>query len=223
MLTARGISKTYKTGEVACPALRETTITIAAGEFSALCGPSGSGKTTLLNILGCIDSSDSGELLLDDQPLAASGKDAMARIRRENFGFIFQTYNLIPVLSVYENVALPLTLLGRKEGVRDAVMAMLDKVGLAGLENRRPVQLSGGQQQRVSVARALVKHPRIVFADEPTANLDSETGEAVIDLMREINRAQGTAFLFSTHDRQIMEHAARLIRIRDGKIEEDAS
>lgn len=223
MLEARGISKTYKTGEVACPALRETTITIAAGEFSALCGPSGSGKTTLLNILGCIDSSDSGELLLDDQPLAASGKDAMARIRRENFGFIFQTYNLIPVLSVYENVALPLTLLGRKEGVRDAVMAMLDKVGLAGLENRRPVQLSGGQQQRVSVARALVKHPRIVFADEPTANLDSETGEAVIDLMREINRAQGTAFLFSTHDRQIMEHAARLIRIRDGKIEEDAS
>lgn len=223
MLTARGISKTYKTGEVACPALRETTITIAAGEFSALCGPSGSGKTTLLNILGCIDSSDSGELLLDDQPLAASGKDAMARIRRENFGFIFQTYNLIPVLSVYENVALPLTLLGRKEGVRDAVMAMLDKVGLAGLENRRPAQLSGGQQQRVSVARALVKHPRIVFADEPTANLDSETGEAVIDLMREINRAQGTAFLFSTHDRQIMEHAARLIRIRDGKIEEDAS
>ena len=223
MLTARGISKTYKTGEIACPALRDTTITIAAGEFSALCGPSGSGKTTLLNILGCIDSSDSGELFLDGKPLAASGKDAMARIRRENFGFIFQTYNLIPVLSVYENVALPLTLLGRKEGVRDAVMAMLEKVGLTGMENRRPAQLSGGQQQRVSVARALVKHPRIVFADEPTANLDSETGEGVINLMREINRAQGTAFLFSTHDRQIMEHAARLIRIRDGRIEEETT
>lgn len=120
-------------------------------------------------------------------------------------------------------MALPLILLGRKEGVHDMVMAMLEKTGLAGMENRRPAQLSGGQQQRVSVARALVKHPRIVFADEPTANLDSETGEGVINLMREINRSQGTAFLFSTHDRQIMEHAARLIRIRDGKIEEAAS
>ena len=220
MLQAKEISKTYHSGDIPCTALHPTSLQINDRDFAAVCGPSGSGKTTLLNLLGCIDSSDSGEILMNGKKLIGSKPNELARIRRENFGFIFQTYNLIPVLSVFENIALPLTLLGRQDDKkdRDAVFLMLEKVGLHGLENRRPLQLSGGQQQRVSIARALVKQPAIVFADEPTANLDTNTGEAIIDLMKEMNRENGTTFLFSTHDRMIMKHANRLIHIRDGAI-----
>jgi putative ABC transport system ATP-binding protein len=159
-------------------------------------------------------------VLLDGNNIIGKQSDDLARLRREYFGFIFQTYNLIPVLSVYENVELPLKLLKkyRDSEIRKLVLASLSKVGLEGLENRKPLELSGGQQQRVSIARALVKQPKMILADEPTANLDTATGEAVVDLMREMNEKEGVTFIFSTHDQMVMKHAKRLIMVRDGRI-----
>lgn len=223
LLKATDISKTYRTGQVEFQALHGVSFSVAAGEFTALCGPSGSGKTTLLNIIGCIDSADGGELLLDGEQLFGRDRDQLALLRRKHFGFIFQTYNLIPVLSVYENVELPLKLLeGSRADQQERVYALLKRLGLEGLENRRPGELSGGQQQRVSIARALVKQPRLVLADEPTANLDSATGETIVDLMREMNREEGVTFLFSTHDNLVMNHARRLITLHDGEIASDS-
>ncbi|MCP4138259.1 MAG: ABC transporter ATP-binding protein, partial [bacterium] len=182
LLEVHNLNKTYHTGKIDFQALYDITVNIDHGEFTALAGPSGSGKTTLLNCIGCIDSADNGRIILDGEDLAGKTSNELAHLRRENFGFIFQTYNLIPVLTVFENIELPLKLLKKYSDseIETMVLGILDKVGLSGLERRKPLELSGGQQQRVSIARALVKKPKVVFADEPTANLDSKTGEAIV-------------------------------------------
>lgn len=223
LLEIKKVNKTYHTGKVDFQALYDIDLSIAEGEFTALAGPSGSGKTTLLNLIGCLDSADSGEILLEGENIIA-GKDPneLAELRREYYGFIFQTYNLMPVLTVFENVELPLKLLGMDEAECESrVMNILKDVGLEGLEKRMPLELSGGQQQRVSIARALVKSPKMVLADEPTANLDSKTGEGIVDLMKSMNDKQGVTFVFSTHDKLIMDHAKRIVRLRDGRISEN--
>jgi len=223
MISVEKVCKVYETGAQRVTALRDISLEIAAGEFVALAGPSGSGKTTLLNLIGCLDSITSGEITLSGTPLArldARGRNAM---RRDRVGFIFQSYNLIPVLSARENVALALEVVGGlgARDIKNRVDRMLAEVGLSGLEDRRPTELSGGQQQRVSIARALVKEPPLVLADEPTANLDSRTGEETIALMESLNRLHGTTFVFSTHDQMVMNHARRVIRLRDGEIASD--
>ncbi|HNY17364.1 MAG TPA: ABC transporter ATP-binding protein [Treponemataceae bacterium] len=223
MISVEKVCKVYETGAQRVTALRDVSLEIAAGEFVALAGPSGSGKTTLLNLIGCLDSITSGEITLSGTPLArldARGRNAM---RRDRVGFIFQSYNLIPVLSARENVALALEVVGGlgARDIKNRVDRMLAEVGLSGLEDRRPTELSGGQQQRVSIARALVKEPPLVLADEPTANLDSRTGEETIALMESLNRLHGTTFVFSTHDQMVMNHARRVIRLRDGEIASD--
>jgi len=222
LLKVRKLNKIYHTGKVDFHALHDVDLDIDKGEFTALAGPSGSGKTTLLNLIGCIDSFQSGEVLLDGISLQGKTSNELAHLRREYFGFIFQTYNLMPVLTAYENVELPLKLLKKYSDseIQDRVMNILKIVGLDGLEKRMPLELSGGQQQRVSIARALVKTPRMVLADEPTANLDSKTGEDIVDLMKEMNEREGVTFVFSTHDKLIMDHAKRIVRMRDGRITE---
>mgnify|MGYP003764650747 FL=1 len=202
------------------PALRGVDLDIEAGEFTAVAGPSGSGKTTLLNLIGCLDRPTRGRLAIDGDDVAGYKPSELASLRREKIGFVFQTYNLVPVLTAYENVELPLVLLGRhtRVEIRDRVMSMLSEVGLAGFENRRPMDLSGGQQQRVAIARALVKQPRLVLADEPTANLDSENSGAILALMKTMNETRGATFLFSSHDPLVIGYARRLVQMRDGKI-----
>ncbi|WP_319559984.1 ABC transporter ATP-binding protein [Marispirochaeta sp.] len=223
MIEAKGIVKNYRSGETIVHALRELNISIEGGEFTSIAGPSGSGKTTLLNLIGCIDTADSGEILIDKQKVSSLNKKELAGFRRENLGFIFQTFNLIPVLTAYENVAFSLHLLKLENGeVRERSMQILKEVGLEGMEDRRPGQLSGGQQQRVAVARALVKKPSIILADEPTANLDSETGHSVLELMKQMNHKHGTTFIFSTHDTMVMDFARRLVRLQDGRVVEDS-
>ena len=220
LLKIEKLNKIYHTGNVDFQALKDIDLSIERGEFTAIVGPSGSGKTTLLNCIGCIDSADSGRVLLDGKNILGKPSKELAWLRRENFGFIFQTYNLIPVLNVFENIELPLKLLKRysDEEIHAKVMNILEEVDLAGLESRRPLELSGGQQQRVSIARALIKEPRVILADEPTANLDSVTGEAIVDLMKELNEKKKVTFIFSTHDQLIMNHARRLVQIRDGRV-----
>lgn len=221
LLDVKNLNKTYYSGKVPFQALTDISVSIAAGEFTAIAGPSGSGKTTLLNCIGTIDKADNGQITLDGTELMGKDPDELARLRKDYFGFVFQTYNLIPVLTVYENVEMPLKLLKKhnQEEIKQLVMAMLQRVGLKGLGNRHPLELSGGQQQRVSIARALVKNPKMVLADEPTANLDSKTGEGIVDLMKELNAKDQVTFVFSTHDQLIMKHARRLVKIRDGRIE----
>lgn len=225
LLEINNINKIYKAGKVDVQALYDINLSIEDNEFTAIVGPSGSGKTTLLNIIGCIDSSNSGEVILDSANLAGKTSKELAILRREYFGFIFQTYNLMPILSVYENIELPLKLLGKhsKDKIKKKVLDIIEEVGLKGLENRMPLELSGGQQQRVSIARALVKKPKLVIADEPTANLDTKTGETILDIMKELNKKESVTFLFSTHDPFIMKHARRIIKMRDGRIEERQS
>ncbi|WP_319416226.1 ABC transporter ATP-binding protein [Marispirochaeta aestuarii] len=223
MIEVRDIVKDYRSGETLVHALRSLSIDIGKGEFTSIAGPSGSGKTTLLNLIGCIDSADGGEILINKEKVSRMNKKELAAFRRDNLGFIFQTFNLIPVLTAYENVAFALNLLKLGNGeVRERSMQILREVGLEGMEDRRPSQLSGGQQQRVAVARALVKNPAIILADEPTANLDSETGRSVLELMEEMNRKHGTTFIFSTHDKMVMDFARRLVRLQDGRIIEDS-
>ncbi len=222
MIRVQDLHKEYIDGETHVRALRGVSLEIAKGEFISIAGPSGSGKTTLLNIIGCIDTADAGTVTIDDDTITGARKSDLVEIRRMKIGFVFQNFNLIPVLSAYENVAMTLSLLGLPEReIRRRSIEMLAEVGLSGMEDRRPAKLSGGQQQRVAVARALVKDPTIVLADEPTANLDSETGEAVLKLMKEINRRLGTTFVFSTHDQMVMEYADRLCSLHDGVIESD--
>lgn len=223
MISIASVSKVYDTGLQKVEALRAVSLEITDGEFLALAGPSGSGKTTLLNLIGCLDSITSGEISLDGEKL--SGLDGKARnlTRQQKIGFIFQSYNLIPVLTARENVALALQL---KKGLTDReiderVMAILHEVGLAEMADRRPLEMSGGQQQRVSVARALVKEPPVILADEPTANLDSKTGEDILRLMEGLNKKHNTTFVFSTHDQMVMAHAHRLVRLHDGSITGD--
>jgi putative ABC transport system ATP-binding protein len=224
MIVIEKVKKTYKSGELEVQALRGVDLTIESGEFISIAGPSGSGKTTLLNLIGCIDSLDSGRILIDGEPVFSLDKDAKAMYRREKLGFIFQSYNLIPVLSAFENVAFSLNLLDLDDKeVKERTMAVLKEVGLEGMEDRRPNKLSGGQQQRVAIARALVKNPKIILADEPTANLDSHTGEEILKLMKIMNEKHGTTFIFSTHDKMVMEFAHRLVSLHDGLIQNDVT
>lgn len=222
MITVKDIHKTYASGETEVRALRGVTLGIEGGEFLSIAGPSGSGKTTLLNLIGSIDTADSGMIIIDGETVSEKDKRERALFRRNKLGFIFQTYNLIPVLTAYENVSFALSLLKLDEReVRERTMNILHEVGLQGMEDRLPARLSGGQQQRAAVARALVKDPQIVLADEPTANLDSGTGESILELMRNLNVRHGTTFIFSTHDKMVMDFARRLVNLHDGKIVSD--
>jgi putative ABC transport system ATP-binding protein len=222
MIQVQQVVRDYHTGETVVHALKGVSIDIADGEFTSIAGPSGSGKTTLLNLIGCIDSLDSGEILIGDQRVSTMDKKSKTEFRRNNLGFIFQTYNLIPVLSAYENVSFVLSILGVPEQeIKERTMRMLKEVGLEGMEHRRPGRLSGGQQQRIAIARALVKNPKIVLADEPTANLDSKTGEEILQLMQKMNEKYGTTFIFSTHDVMVMDYAKRLVELHDGQIISD--
>ena len=217
-VSVRGVSKDYVLGRTTVRALHDVSLEVERSEFIAIAGPSGSGKSTLLNLVSAIDTGASGKGLTDGVTLRRPNDDALSDLRANKIGFIFQTFNLIPVLSAYENVEFPL--LFKKDGAaaKARVKEVLARVGLADFMHHRPDELSGGQRQRVAVARALVTDPLIVLADEPTANLDSETGEAVIDLMLEINRQAGTTFIFSTHDPKVMNHARRVVRLVDGRI-----
>jgi putative ABC transport system ATP-binding protein len=222
LIDVRNVAKTYTAGEASVRALRGVSLEVGQGEFMSIAGPSGSGKTTLLNLIGCIDRADTGEISIDGSLVSALGRDELALFRRRNLGFVFQTFNLIPVLTASENVSFALSLLGvpEREG-RERTAAILAEVGLAGVEDRLPSRLSGGQQQRVAVARALVKEPAIVLADEPTANLDSDTGQAILELMRVMNEKHRTTFVFSTHDPMVMGFARRLVRLHDGSVTSD--
>jgi len=217
-VSVRNVSKDYVLGRTIVRALHDVSLEVERSEFLAIAGPSGSGKSTLLNLVSAIDSPTTGEVLIDDVRLNQLDDNALSDLRAHKIGFIFQTFNLIPVLSAYENVEFPLLFQRKVRGSRARVEEVLDRVGLKDFMHHRPDELSGGQRQRVAVARALVTDPLIVLADEPTANLDSETGQAVIDLMLEINRSAGTTFIFSTHDPSVMEHARRVIRLADGRI-----
>lgn len=222
MIKIDNVVKNYQEGETTVRALRGVNLDVGEGEFLSIAGPSGSGKTTLLNLIGCIDSLDEGEILINGVQVSHMEKKEKTNYRRLNLGFIFQTYNLIPVLTAYENVAFVLSLLNLdEEEIRERTMAILKEVGLEGMEHRRPAKLSGGQQQRVAIARALIKQPQIVLADEPTANLDSENGEEILKLMQEMNQVHNTTFIFSTHDKMVMEYARRLVLLHDGRIQDD--
>jgi putative ABC transport system ATP-binding protein len=224
IVTVQDVSKIYHLGKTEVPALRGVSLDICRGEFLSIAGPSGSGKTTLLNLIGCIDTPTSGSVVVDGKDTRDLSERALTALRLHRIGFIFQTFNLVQVLSVRQNVEFPLLLQGglsRRE--RDArVGALLEAVGLASHARHRPSELSGGQRQRVAVARALVTGPALVLADEPTANLDSRTGETIIDLMKEMNARDGTTFVFSTHDPKVMAHATAIVRIADGQVVERA-
>jgi len=217
------VHKTYHVGDVDVPAVRGISLDIEAGAFLSIAGPSGSGKTTVLNLLGALDTPTSGSIAIGDRETGGLSPKALADFRNTHLGFVFQTFNLIPVLKVRENVELPLQLHGIADGNvrKDRVMSILREVGLGDLADRRPTELSGGQQQRVAIARALVKNPTLVLADEPTANLDSGTAGEIMALMEVMNEKHGTTFVFSTHDPLVMEHATRLVRLRDGRVESD--
>ncbi len=214
------VSKEYLLGEEKVRALQDVSLNIGEGVFLAIAGPSGSGKSTLLNLIGCIDIPSAGSISIDGQDLSGKTPDQLADVRARTIGFIFQTFNLLPVLSAAENVEYPLLQfpeLGREER-RQRVAQFLEVVKLTKYATHRPNQLSGGQRQRVAIARALVTKPRMVLADEPTANLDHRTGEDILDLMKDINRRYGTTFIFSTHDKKVMSKSDRLVRIEDGRI-----
>jgi len=220
----KDVKKTYRTGPIEVPALRGVGLRIAPGEFLAIAGPSGSGKTTLLNIIGGLDRADSGEVLVEKENLQLLSSGELARLRLQRLGFVFQAYNLLPVLTALENTEFTLLLQGvPAEKRKERVQKLFSEIGLAGLENRRPGELSGGQQQRVAVARAMVTEPALILADEPTANLDSVTATALLEVMEQLNRTHGTTFVYATHDPQVMERARRLIRLRDGQIVSDVA
>jgi len=212
----------YALNGITVNALRGVGLSFEAGEFAAVAGPSGSGKSTFLHLVGCLDEPTSGQGEIDGIDAASRTKTELAMLRRRRIGFIFQAYNLIPVLTAMENVSLPLTLLG--EGGREArerAALALEEVGLADMGKRRPKEMSGGQQQRVAIARALVKKPALILADEPTANLDSKTGKEILELMLGLNRSAGTTFIFSTHDKMVMDYARRIVLLHDGLVESE--
>jgi putative ABC transport system ATP-binding protein len=221
LASIRGVTKTYRQGEVEVPALRGVDLDIAEGEFTALVGPSGSGKTTLLNLIGGLDDVTGGEIAIGGESLTGMRESARSRYRLFHIGFVFQAYNLVPVLTARENVEFVMVLQGRPAAeCRLRAMHYLERVGLADLADRLPKALSGGQQQRVAVARALAAGPRLVLADEPTANLDSDNALGLLRLMHELNHEEGMTFLFSTHDPRVVERAERVVTIRDGVISE---
>jgi len=212
-------TKTYKQGLEEVHAVDGLSLEIQKGSFASLCGPSGSGKTTVLNLIGGLDIPSSGKIWIEGRNLADLTRTELARMRRERIGFVFQAYNLVPVLTAYENAEFVLALQGvHSHDRKNRVMAILKEVGLEGLENRRTDELSGGQQQRVAIARAIVPQPAIVLADEPTANVDSVTADSLLALMERLNEERNITFLFSTHDQRVMDRAHRIIRLRDGKL-----
>jgi putative ABC transport system ATP-binding protein len=218
----QGVTRDYSDHGIITRALRGVDLQVGPREFTAMAGPSGSGKTTLLNIIGGLDRPTSGSVRIEGTDITTLSGADLSRLRRDRIGFVFQSYNLIPILSAYENAEYVMMLRGVPEEFRrQRVMQVLQEVGLGGLEHRRPRELSGGQQQRVAIARAIAPEPALVLADEPTANLDSTTGQALLELMLHLNEQKGVTFLFSTHDHAVMECAHRLIHLRDGRIVED--
>lgn len=218
----KSVKKIYQQGETKVHALGGLDFSVVAGEFTAVSGPSGSGKTTALNMIGALDTPTAGDVVVEGKSLAELSPTEQAQMRLERIGFIFQAYNLIPVLTAYENAEFVLMLRGVSESQRrKRVTAILEEVGLGDKLDRLPSQLSGGQQQRIAIARAVVAEPALVLADEPTANVDSKTAEALLDLMFRMNEEHGVTFLFSTHDLRVMQRAKRVVTLRDGKIEQD--
>jgi putative ABC transport system ATP-binding protein len=220
IISVRDVTKVYLLGKTEVQALRGVSLDVEQGEFLSIAGPSGSGKTTLLNLIGCVDTPSAGTVSVRGQDTSRLTERALTDLRLHQIGFIFQSFNLVQVLSVFQNVEFPLLLQGGlSKGERRArVQALLEAVGIGGYARHRPSELSGGQRQRVAVARALVTRPALVLADEPTANLDSQTGQNIIDLMREMNQKDGTTFVFSTHDPKVMAHASAIVRIADGQV-----
>jgi putative ABC transport system ATP-binding protein len=225
LIELSGIKKSYRLGMTEVVALRGVDLTIDVGEFTVVTGPSGSGKTTLLNIIGCLDRASGGRYVLDGLDVSNRDFDDLADVRNQKIGFIFQSFNLIPVLDVAENIEFPCAVRSGGESpaaLRARVVALAKAVGLEQYLHHKPDELSGGQRQRVAIARALITTPRLVLADEPTANLDSKTSDQIIDLMLELNRNQGVTFLFSTHDPRVVKHARRALQIRDGQMVDGA-
>lgn len=219
ILEVKNLRKVYRTGEVETPALRGVDLSLDEGEFATVVGPSGCGKTTLLNLIGGLDAPNSGTIILEGLRLDQCSEKELSRIRLTHIGFVFQAYNLFPVLTALENVEYVMMLQAVPSAERRRkAMELLDSVGLAEMANKRPTQLSGGQQQRVAVVRAISTDPRLVLADEPTANLDSESASNLLDLMERLNREHGTTFLFSTHDQRVVARARRVIHLRDGRV-----
>ncbi|NTU62770.1 MAG: ABC transporter ATP-binding protein [Chloroflexi bacterium] len=217
-------TRTYELGEVKTHALNGVSLTFEPGEFTALVGPSGSGKTTLLQLIGCLDRPNSGTVKINEQDVSRFNANQRADLRRKEIGFIFQFFALVPVLSAYENVELPLLLSNVKTQERKArVMELLQAVGLADRVKHRPDQMSGGEQQRVAIARALAPRPLMVLADEPTANLDTDNGKQAMEIMRQLNEKTGTAFIFATHDQRVVSYAKRVVKLRDGRIESNGA
>ena len=219
LIAVKGVSKVFKVGEENFTALRDINLEIDSGSFMSFVGPSGSGKTTILNLIGGLDVPTAGNIFFKNTKLSAMNRNQMAQYRRKNIGFIFQTYNLFPVYSVYENILFPLLLNGSKEkDARERVMNIVNKVGLSDQVKKRPSQLSGGQCQRVAIARALVKDPLLILADEPTANLDSKNSLQILELMSELNQQYKAAVVFSTHDEKVTRYVRREVGLEDGKI-----
>lgn len=218
------VSKVYRIGKVETHALEDINLSIGEGEFTALVGPSGSGKTTLLQLIGCLDKPDHGAVKIKGQDVTRFNSNQRADLRRESIGFIFQFFALVPVLTAYENVELPLLLSNVKSKERhDRVMELLTAVGLADRAKHRPDQMSGGEQQRVAIARALAPRPVMVLADEPTANLDTENGKQAMEIMQTLNQKTGTAFVFATHDPRVVAFAKRVVKLRDGRIDSNGT
>lgn len=224
IIEVENVTRIYEIGEVQTNALNGVSLEINKGEFTTLVGPSGSGKTTLLQLMGCLDQPTSGRVRINGQDVSKFSANQRAGIRKEMIGFIFQFFALVPVLSAYENVELPLLLNNVKEKERkDRVQTLLEAVGLSDRANHRPDQLSGGQQQRVAIARALAPNPLVILADEPTANLDTTNSAQAMDIMKKLNEETGTAFVFATHDLQVMGYANRIIRMQDGRVVSEQS
>ncbi len=218
----RDVTKLYQQGSLEVQALRGLDLTVHKGEFTALIGPSGSGKTTTLNLVGGLDVPTGGSVQVEGVDLGTLNRKELSRLRRDRIGFVFQSYNLIPVLTAYENAEMVMWVQGVPAPERrERVMELLLAVGLEGLEDRKPTELSGGQQQRVAIARAIASDPAVVLADEPTANVDSETAETLISLMETLNRDRGVTFLFSTHDHRVVERVKRVVRLVDGRVDSD--
>jgi putative ABC transport system ATP-binding protein len=218
------VTKVYRKGALEVAALRGLDLRVMQGEFVAIWGPSGSGKTTALNLIGALDTPTSGRVRLEGRELATMSRKALSRLRRDRIGFVFQSYNLIPVLTAFENAEAVVALQGVPNAERqERVMRLLAEVGLEGMEHRRPNELSGGQQQRVAIARALASEPAVILADEPTANVDSETAERLLSIMARLNEERGVTFVFSTHDPRVMKYARRLVGLVDGKVHSDRS
>jgi putative ABC transport system ATP-binding protein len=224
LIEMKDIVKDYSLGRTIIHALKGVSLSVEAGEFLSIVGPSGCGKTTLLNLIGCIDRPTAGTIAFDGREIGAMGDDAEAELRLAKIGFIFQSFNLVPVLTVAENIEIPMMLARRSKAERRGrVERLVSLVGLEEFASHKPDELSGGQRQRVAIARALANEPRLVIADEPTANLDGAMGEAILREMKELNERQGVTFIFSTHDPRVMKFAKRTVRLLDGEIAEGAA